>query len=256
MANKNWTREELLVAIKVYCALAFGQFHSKHPKIIEVSQALGRTPSSLAMKLCNFASLDPTMAGKGLKGASKADKEMISALLEAPEAVILDSELAYQNLVINHSLTGHHQLSTAEFVYNSVENTEQVATVKVRTVQAFFRKMIISSYQYHCAVCRLNVPELLIASHIIPWSVNEKLRVMPTNGISMCALHDRAFDRGLISFDAKYHMLISPKLHECQPNEAKKILLLNYEHQKMKLPFRFYPDNQSLKWHRENVFQI
>jgi putative restriction endonuclease len=52
--RRNWIRNELLVALKIYCELEFGQFHQHHPRILEVSTYLQRTPSSLAMK---FATL-------------------------------------------------------------------------------------------------------------------------------------------------------------------------------------------------------
>ena len=54
-----WKREHFLIALNVYCKLKFGQFHKGNPLIIQVAAKMGRTPSSLAMKLCNFASLDP-----------------------------------------------------------------------------------------------------------------------------------------------------------------------------------------------------
>ena len=57
--NVKWTREHLLMALNLYCKLPFGKFHSGNHVIIEVARKMGRTANSLAMKLCNFASLDP-----------------------------------------------------------------------------------------------------------------------------------------------------------------------------------------------------
>ena len=54
-----WTREHRLIALNLYCKLPFGKLHKDNPIIKEVAAKMGRTPSSLAMKLCNFASLDP-----------------------------------------------------------------------------------------------------------------------------------------------------------------------------------------------------
>ena len=74
-----WTREELLVAFALYCRLPFGRLHSKNPEIVEVAAAIGRTPSALAMKLTNIASLDPAIIStgrSGLSGASANDREM------------------------------------------------------------------------------------------------------------------------------------------------------------------------------------
>ena len=77
--NVPWTREHFLIALNLYCKLPFGKLHRGNPLIIEVAQKMGRTPSSLAMKLCNFASLDPVQQARGIKGlvgATKQDREM------------------------------------------------------------------------------------------------------------------------------------------------------------------------------------
>ena len=74
-----WTRQQLLVAFSLYCKMPFGKLHSRNPEIIKYAGLLGRTPSALAMKLTNIASLDPAIIAsgrKGLKGASKADRQM------------------------------------------------------------------------------------------------------------------------------------------------------------------------------------
>lgn len=57
--GKRWTHDELMLAMNLYCKLPFGQLRHGNPLIIEVAQKLDRTPSSLSMKLCNLASLDP-----------------------------------------------------------------------------------------------------------------------------------------------------------------------------------------------------
>ncbi|MDB5331641.1 MAG: restriction endonuclease, partial [Phycisphaerales bacterium] len=74
-----WTREHFLIALNLYCKLQFGKLDKGNPLIIEVAQKMGRTPSSLTMKLCNFASLDPVLKARGIRGltgATKQDREM------------------------------------------------------------------------------------------------------------------------------------------------------------------------------------
>jgi hypothetical protein len=58
---KRWSRKELIVAFNLYCQLPFGKIHSRNPLIIRVAKNLERTSSSLAMKMLNFASLDPSV---------------------------------------------------------------------------------------------------------------------------------------------------------------------------------------------------
>ena len=80
MSTKSgWSREQLLVAFYLYCRMPFGKMHRGNPEIIRLSAAIARTPSALAMKLTNIASLDPAITGtgrKGLAGASATDRAM------------------------------------------------------------------------------------------------------------------------------------------------------------------------------------
>ena len=80
-ARKRWSEEETVLALYLYFQLPFGKLHSGNPEIQELAAALGRTSSSVAMKLCNFASLDPKITDsgrKGLDGASKLDRATYS----------------------------------------------------------------------------------------------------------------------------------------------------------------------------------
>lgn len=249
--RRNWTRGELLVALKIYCELEFGQFHARHPRIIEVADKLGRSHNSLAMKLCNFASLDPAMLGKGLKGASKADAEIIRNYLEYPEQLILQSEETYEKLIENQGNFSDFKIEAAAFEY---EITERLSNVKTRTVQSFFRTTVISSYYHKCAICSLDMNGLLIASHIIPWSSNAKLRANPMNGISLCSLHDKAFDKGYIAIDKEHQVIIGKDIKKRQEIPIFSDGFLKYENQKINLPFRFMPDSDCLEYHRDTIF--
>jgi putative restriction endonuclease len=70
-----WTREHFLIALNLYCKLPFGKLDRKNPLIVEVANKMGRSPSSLAMKLVNFASLDPVHQARGIRGLSGATKQ-------------------------------------------------------------------------------------------------------------------------------------------------------------------------------------
>ena len=73
---KRWTKNELILALNLYCKLPFGKMHKGNPSIIALASYLGRTPSSVAMKLVNFAALDPSLPRKGLSGTSRLDQEV------------------------------------------------------------------------------------------------------------------------------------------------------------------------------------
>ena len=76
-AGRRWTRDELLIALNLYHKLTFGQLHARQPAIVALAEKLDRGSNSVAMKLCNFASLDPALrlrGIKGLEGASSLDR--------------------------------------------------------------------------------------------------------------------------------------------------------------------------------------
>ena len=98
---RRWTRKELLVVLNLYEKLRFGQFHSRQPVIIEVSEKMQRTPGSLAMKLSNLASLDPKLQARGiagLQGASNLDKAVWAEFHENRNAMVPASEEAMREL--------------------------------------------------------------------------------------------------------------------------------------------------------------
>lgn len=66
--------------------------------------------------------------------------------------------------------------------------------IKIRVATGFFRKQVLSNFEYQCSVCRLDMEPLLDAAHIISWSKDPNNRLNPGNGLSMCPLHHRAFD--------------------------------------------------------------
>src|SRR5687768_14434560 len=72
--EKLWNREELILAINLYCKIPFGKIHNRNPAIIELASLLNRTPNAVSYKLANLASLDPTLKARGIKGADKSSK--------------------------------------------------------------------------------------------------------------------------------------------------------------------------------------
>ena len=69
----------MLVALYLYCQIPFGKMHSRNPEIIKYAELISRTPSALAMKLTNIASLDPAITSsgrRGLRNISLTDKAM------------------------------------------------------------------------------------------------------------------------------------------------------------------------------------
>lgn len=247
--SQGWTRDQLLIALRLYVRTPFGKLHKSNREIIELAEIVGRTPSALGMKACNFASLDPNLQRKGLSGASQADREIWVEFVNNPEALAAEAEEAYARLTKQQPT-----VLEKELIIPSGE-TEVTRMVRTRRVQAFFRDAVLVSYGYKCAIAGLPLPELLVASHIIPWSKSVERRADPTNGLCLSAHFDRAFDTGLISIDKEYRVIVSDRLQkECGKSELQCSLLEAVD-RKIHLPKRFKPDPLALEYHRDVIFR-
>lgn len=124
--------------------------------------------------------------------------------------------------------------------------TTRKITTNSRIGQPLFRRKLLNHYK-SCKICGLDVPKLLTASHIKPWSVSnnfEKLDI--DNGFLLCDCHDGTFDNGFITFDDNGNILISKTLDE------KRCNLLNINHN---IKINVNSNNcRYLKWHREHCF--
>ena len=181
--RRAWSRTELLAAGWLYCRLPFGRFHQHNSEVIRFAEAIGRTPSAVAMKLCNLASLDPVITGSGrsgLQGASAADRAMWQemhsdwpafalAAKEAVQALGCEAENYGQEPEVAHDYTGH----------------ERSATRAQRVGQSLFRDAVLTAYNARCCMTGLAVPKLLVASHIVPWREAPGQRLNPANGLCL-----------------------------------------------------------------------
>jgi len=260
-----WTYDELLLALNLYYKIPFGQFHQHNPKVIDLAKLINRTPSSVAMQLSNFASLDPYHQSRGIRGLrspGKLAQEIWVDMQNNWEDLIVKSEelldlLAQPQDEPKTSDTLEEKLNKAPYLQLQEERhgpTEVERAVKVRLGQRFFRESIMANYQERCCVCGLPMPELLIASHIIPWKVREELRLNPRNGLSLCVLHDKAFDRGLLAIDDDYKVVISSVVREHSLQEAVKYGLIAYDKRPILLPDRFAPEKKFLQKQRNDYF--
>lgn len=204
------------------------------------------------MKLVNFASLDPTQKKRNIKGlgnVSSLDRAIWNEFEAAPNRVAEQSEEEFNRLSIpaEPALEAEPQLPEGP--------TEKQLSRPMRLVQSFFRRSVLASYGYKCSFCGLEVRSLLNASHIIPWKVSVELRADPRNGFCLCALHDRAFDGGLMTVDANSRLLISKRVKKTNPVPLHRVGLLDLEGQRISLPGRFLPDAKCLEYHRKSVFE-
>ena len=251
--QKLWTRDELILAINLYCKTPFGKIHRNNPKVIELATLIGRTPNSVSFKLVNFASFDPSLKARGIKGASNASKldlEIWNEFYNDWDRLPFESE----KLLAKYANSSVEQVSEIEIDDLPKEGKVRTQLVKVRVNQNFFRAMVIASYNNKCCITGISNRELLVAGHIRPWGVDEKNRMNPQNGLAINALHDKAFEAGLITILPNYKVKVSSILKKSK-DESIKEYFVRYDNQSIILPKRFYPAKEFLEYHNDERFK-
>lgn len=264
-AHVPWSREHLLIALNLYGKLPFGKLHRGNPLIKEVAAKMPRSPSSLAMKLVNFASLDPVLAARGIKGLSGASKQDCAIWDEFRSH---SSVLALESEQLLHDLFTSDQAREIDFLHgDSVRLEQSIATaptgptdrhgwVKLRRGQQYFRQTVLNAYGVRCCITGISVPRLLVASHIRPWSTFPDNRLDPRNGLCLSSLHDAAFDAGFITLDDQLRVVLSPHLREHFPQPALEQNFVPYEARPIRRPDMLAePAAEFLAHHRQHVFR-
>ncbi len=258
MATGLWTKEQVKLAFHLYCQLPYGRIHGRNPEIIALSKIIGRTSDALAMKMLNIASNDPVVksAGKAALGnASALDRLVWDEFHANWERLALECH----QLILQYSAENQQQVPDEPqqeddtlFPEDFTGETRQVLTAQ-RIKQHFFRRAVLSTYRGRCCMTGLSEPRLLIASHIVPWSRDKTNRLNPSNGLCLSAIHDRAFDKGLITLTDDFRVVLSTELVTREETFIKATFLPLQGHQ-IEVPDRFRPEPAFLARHRAEVF--
>ena len=148
--QKLWEKEELILAINLYIKLPFGKMHSLNPEIIDLANILERSPSSVARKLGNFASFDPSLQARGIKGlsnVSKLDRSVWNEFYQNWDDLFIESEKEFarrKNLTIGKLY--EFEIETA------LIGEEKLKSVKVRLNQFIFRKIVVANFDNRCCI--------------------------------------------------------------------------------------------------------
>ena len=137
------------------------------------------------------------------------------------------------------------------------EGEDQLSITKRRKGQDYFRRMILANYGGRCALTGISVPQLLLASHIIPWAdkSHKKDRLNPCNGICLSALYDKAFDKGLFTISPDdYTIQLSSALREYGTQEYFDKQFGSISGKQIAMPIDYKPNRDFLAYHRDHVF--
>jgi len=252
MALDRWTREQTIVALRTYFVVPFNRASNNQVDIVRIAALIGRKPSAVKMKIGNFGSLDPELAKHGivgLSGTSELDREIWNEFANDREKLALESDRLIREFG-NEPAEAERANTDTERVGSDI-----LRLTKTRANQDFFRERVIGLYEKTCCITGIQVPELLIASHIVPWSKDELNRLNPENGLCLNALHDKAFDTGLMTVTTDYRVKLSKRLFKEKTSDVLGKFLLAYEDQRILLPERYHPKAEFLEYHNEMIFQ-
>lgn len=254
MNNKLWTKDELIVVFNLYLKTPFGKIHTKTPEVIEMANLLGRTVNSIAIRLGNFAACDPYHQKRGVKGMVGGIKQCQPIWDEfftnQEELIFLSEEFLAQK----ENQTIEVKFDELLFDIKDLKGETKIREVKTRVNQNVFRQIVLSNYAGKCAITGIDIPELLFASHIIPWAKNENERLNPENGICLSALYDKAYDKGLIAINEKYQVLLSDKLKLKKNTEYFGRYFEKIENQPLIAPQKYFPKKEFIQYHLDKIF--
>jgi hypothetical protein len=256
-----WSRDELVLALYLYCQIPFPKTKANNPEVIRLARLIGRTPASVARKLGNFGAFDPLLAKQGISGlahAGRADKLVWEEFTNHWEDLVRESNRLLTVLSAPVSSAGNLQAAVVsedeEIIAIPTGPSERRGSVSLRLFQSFFRRAVLASYDSACCICGLDIRSLLVASHIKPWSADESTRSEPENGLCLCSIHDRAFDRGLIAVSEDLQLIVASEVLRSEQRFVR-VALVDFHTQPLRMPKRFAPRDEYLGWHRDNIFR-
>lgn len=136
-----------------------------------------------------------------------------------------------------------------------IEASFQVLTLAKRDPN--FRNWVMTAYEYRCAVCGLDVrlgnSQLGLEAAHIKWRQAGGPDIVP-NGLALCILHHKMFDRGAFTASPERQVLVSEHAHGTCGFED---WLLAFHGKQLREPQNpdYYPRAKYLKWHFKEVFR-
>lgn len=120
-----------------------------------------------------------------------------------------------------------------------------------------FRLNILKAYEYKCAICGFdvklgNTPVALEAAHIKWHQAGGPDETV--NGLALCSLHHKLFDRGAFTLSQELEILVSDEAHG---SVGFQDWLMKFHGKGINFPQRqsFYPHGSFIGWHIREVFQ-
>lgn len=255
MPKNLWTRNEFMAVFNLYLKTPFGKMSRSNPDVIRLAALIGRSANSVALRLVNFAVCDPILRQRGIKGMQGGIKQCQpywDEFFADKDKFIFESERILANY--QHTSVEFKYKKALDNIPDDLTGEDKRREVKTRVNQGVFRLIILANYNSKCALTVIDIPELLVASHIMPWADKKEERLNPENGICLSSLYDKAFDQGLITFSDDYKTILSSKI---KANVGKSYYADFFEPidgKQLLTPEKYFPNKRFLEYHRDVIF--
>ena len=267
--RRNWSREETMMAFALYIVLEPRECDDNGLDVQRLASFLHRTPDSVALKIWNIAAHDVNRKAQskaGMKHGSKLDSQVWQWYAENPDAFMAECLDLLQHALLQANKRHFHPAPLASDRYSPLETAtrllldrhnpegdERKATTIQRINQSYFRNSLLLNYQCTCCITGMQIPSMLIASHIKPWKASTPTeKTAASNGLLLNAFHDRAFDQGLISIDDGYRIMVNhDKVRHSPINDQ---WLYAFEDQRIMLPSISRPSHEFIEYHHKHIF--
>ena len=236
------------MAFDLYCRIPFQKTKANNPAVVDLANLLGRTPASVARKLGNFGAFDPALRKveiKGLTHTSKLDREIWEEFNADWNGLVWEATQLHRKFEC--------PVQAVVPLVRPSGPSEKMRVTKQRVHQAFFRDAVLSSYEATCCITGLAIRECLIASHIVPWSEDERFRTDPANGLCLSATFDRLFEAGWMTVTQDLVVRLSSLVMNSR-SAVNQNLVCCYHDRPIRKPHKFLPSLERLEWHRVNRF--
>lgn len=256
VARRNWTREETILAMDLYTRVPFSKIGKNNQDIINLAGIINRTPDAVAYKMSNLAHYDPELQARNVSGLSHTSK-LDKIIYDEFANNIGELSFIAQNILADMQHTSVENLWPELKLDDIPIGIDKEQQTKIRIGQYFFRMSVLMSYGNACCITGLKNKELLIASHIKPWSVSniKTERTNPSNGLCLNAMHDKAFDRGLITIDKNYRIVNSRYIKDAVMDEKTREWFAFYNGKEIILPDKFLPGKEFIQYHNDVIFK-
>lgn len=247
--NDPWTREQLIMALNVYCKIPFKDVKEWHPVIQKYAPLIGRSPVALKMKVGNFGRFDPVLKAKGIVGlsnGSKAEEPIWNEFWGNSEKLAYESERLFAERA-GKTIEEFIAIDT----HAIPEGKEREVIVRQRVNQKFFREAVLTAYLNQCCITGISNITLLEACHISGWADDANNRTNPKNGLCMNPLFHRAYDKYLIAVTPDCKIVISDQMLNTTNDDSFLSYLIGLQGRSIIMPEKFSPDKDLLAKHYE-----